>query len=1046
MKRVYLVCLSLCLTTTFSAQSQHPLSGPQSAQSDFGPRFELQGALPLPNPGSFGRGEPLRRARFSPWNEHSGAFPRNARRAGTLANSLSDPIFLEAPTYGSGGQYAGSVAVADVNGDGKPDLVVANQCVNNNCDGGVSVLLGNGDGKFQAAVTYNPGGYDAYSVAVVDVNGDGKPDLVVTNLCADSSCTAGLVGVLLGKGDGTFQQVVSYSLSDRSYSVAVADVNRDGKPDLVVANYGGTVGALLGNGDGTFQPIVTYDAGGDQTFAVTVSDVNGDGNPDLLVANNCFSSTNCATGSVSVLLGNGDGKFQPAVTYNSGGYDAESVAVADVNVDGKPDLLVANASCLPLGACETGSVGVLLGNGDGTFQPVVTYNSGGFSGESVAVADVNADGKIDLLVANTCAADGSFNCITGSVGVLLGNGDGTFQAAVSYNSEGTGASSVVTADVNGDGKPDVLVANTCGNYGYSNCTTGSVGVLLNNGDGSFYAALNYSSGGSEPNSAAVADVNGDGKLDLVVANQDGSLSALLGNGDGKFQAAVTYSSGGAEAESVAVADMNGDGKPDLIVANQCNCESGDGSMGVLLGNGDGTFQAAVNYGLQSSPNSVAVADVNGDGKPDLVVASYGTLEVLLGNGDGSFQSPSENVTELDGQSVAVADVNGDGKLDLVVANHGDGTPNSGSVSVLLGNGDGTFQPVVTYSSGAIYTDAILVGDVNGDGKFDLVVASQYTNSAPFYGVVGVLLGNGDGTFQTAVNTSTPTPLEGVRQLALADFNGDGKLDLAVGAGNVLLLGNGDGTFQTPLALGAGGQGVSVGDFNRDGRPDLVVGGVTVLLNISRLSTTTSLVSSSNPSVSGKPVSFTATVSSSAVKPTGKVQFLNGTTVLATLTLSSGSARYTTSKLPIGANSITAVYEGNSNSRGSTSVPINQFVLVATMTTLLSSQNPSSSGDEVTFTAMVTGDVSAPPFGGTVAFMNGKTLIGTGVLSAGSANFATSALKVGTHVITASYSGDSTFGGSKSKPVKQVIEKASSHSTPLSRRGGESALLNARVPD
>ena len=812
------------------AQSHLPPSNPHASL----PQIESQGALPLANPGRFGPGGRLRRPSFSPWDKMRTRQEFGHPRIGW--RNRSDRIFLTAPTYGSGGYYAESVAVADVNGDGKPDLVVTDQCSDSGCmnHGFVGVLLGKGDGTFQPVGTYDSGGFNAFSVAVEDVNGDGKLDLVVANVCATSNCsTGGAVSVLLGNGDGTFQAALSYASGGQdAYSVAVEDVNGDHKPDLLVTNYcadsncstEGSVGVLLGNGDGTFRAAVTYGSGGFHTVSVTVGDVNGDGKPDLLVTNNCVDQ-NCATGNVGVLLGHGNGTFQAAVTYATGGEEPESAALADVNGDGKLDLLVANAICAP--GCATGGVGVLLGNGDGSFQSAVTYDSGGFGAESVAVRDVNGDGKPDLLVANTCVIDGAFNCVNGSVGVLLGNGDGTFQAAVSYGSDGTGAASLAVRDVNGDGNQDVLVANACGNNGNYGCMIGSVGVLLGHGNGTFRAAVNYTSGGYEPDSVAVRDLNGDSNPDLVVASQcdnsgncNGVVGVLLGDGNGAFQPVVTYDSGGYQAQSVAVADVNGDGKSDLVVANACansNCTNG-GVVGVLLGNGDGTFQAAMSYGSGGQEaESVAVADVNGDGKFDLVVANGdGSVGVLLGNGDGTFQSAmSYGSGGASASSVAVADVNGDGKLDLVVANScASSDCANGSVGVLLGNGDGTFQAAVPYSSGGLYTGAVVLGDLNRDGKLDLVLASEYATSSVSNGSVGVLLGNGDGTFQAAVITSTPTPLGGIRSLAMADFDGDGKLDLAVGAGNVLLLGNGDGTFQTPIVLGAGGPGIAVGDFNR----------------------------------------------------------------------------------------------------------------------------------------------------------------------------------------------------------------------------------------
>ena len=247
----------------------------------------------------------------------------------------------------------------------------------------------------------------------------------------------------------------------------------------------------------SFAAAVPYGSGGNGPNAVAVADLTGAGGPlDMVVANWC-TDVNCTASSMGVLLGNGDGTFKPAVAYGSGGLYADSVAVADVNGDGKGDILVANCGFPKITKCANGNVGVLLGNGDGTFKPVVNYSLGAFGAASVALADVNGDGKLDLLVA-TGSASGSW------VGVLLGNGDGTFQAVVTYSTGGLTALSVAVADVNGDTKPDLVVANWCTDV---NCTASSAGVLLGNGDGTFRTAVTYASGGLNANSVQVADVN-----------------------------------------------------------------------------------------------------------------------------------------------------------------------------------------------------------------------------------------------------------------------------------------------------------------------------------------------------------------------------------------------------------------------------------------------------------------------------------------------------------------------------------------------------------
>jgi VCBS repeat protein len=386
----------------------------------------------------------------------------------TSATISIPPQFLPALTYDSGGRFAWSVAVGDLNRDGKSDLVVAN------LSGLIGVLLGNGDGTFQPATTL--GSYGAFSVVVADLNSDGKLDIATTKL-AD---VAGTLEVLLGNGDGSFQPATAYRTGGAyASSIAVADVNGDNKPDLVVSNergqlFGGLVGVLLGNGDGTFQPATTFQSGGGDAWSIAIADMNLDRKPDLIVANMCDTATCSNNGVVGVLLGNGDGTFQPSVAHDSGGLQAFSVVVGDVNADGKPDLATVNAG--------SHNIGVVLGNGDGTLQAATAYPSGGIvlnGAQSATLTDVNGDSRLDLLVAN-CGSGTQENCsglTRGIVGVLPGNGDGTFQPAVAYDSGGFSATAVQVADVNGDRKPDMIVVNDCGD---SNCNLGSVSVLLNN--------------------------------------------------------------------------------------------------------------------------------------------------------------------------------------------------------------------------------------------------------------------------------------------------------------------------------------------------------------------------------------------------------------------------------------------------------------------------------------------------------------------------------------------------------------------------------------
>ena len=417
-------------------------------------------------------------------------------------------------------------------------------------------------------------------------------------------------------------------------------------------------------------------------------------------------ATGAAAEEISPAAPSGAHLFKLPVMYATGGYSPYAVAIADVNEDGRPDVIAANQEMYG----TESSVSVLLGNGDGTFQTGTVFDSGGVSAYSVAVADLNHDGHLDLLVANGCAS--GTNCSAeGVLAVLLGNGNGTFQAAKTYDTGGSDVyhAIVMLADLNGDGNLDAVIAHGCGGI---TCTDGTLSVLLGDGTGAFGAATSYASGGAGASSVAIADMNGDHKLDLLTANwcasvcststpTEGSVGVLLGNGDGTFQPAVAYPSGGNGTRSIAAADMNGDGKIDVLTAScgPAACAPGfpGGTAAVLLGNGNGTLQSALANDAGDSPDAILASDLNGDGKPDLVVGNWGTVDgasnkgsitVLMGSGNGSFQKTR---TLLAGgnevPSIAVADLNGDGHPDVVTADVA-GTYHyntNGAVSVFLNN-------------------------------------------------------------------------------------------------------------------------------------------------------------------------------------------------------------------------------------------------------------------------------------------------------------------------------------------------------------------------
>ena len=444
-----------------------------------------------------------------------------------------------------------------------------------------------------------------------------------------------------------------------------------------------------------FLAPIAYNAGGPGTEFVAVADVNGDGRSDLIVAvQNDPGGAHARNGLVAVFLGNGDGTFQPPVTYDSGGSDPFSLAIADLNGDGAQDIVVANFCVWIGGSCSSTTIGVLLGRGDGTFDPVVAWNAGGNSATSVAVGDVNRDGKPDIVF----PIQVGFNF---AVGVLLGNGDGTFQPpSFAYT---TGISQqIALADLNRDGALDVVLAGY--NWRDDGQSAAVVSVLIGHGDGTFEPAATYDTGapaGTLANSVAVGDLNGDGVLDLAVAVYATSTTAiLLGNGNGTFAPAVLYGSGGTLAWSETIADVNGDGKADVIVAGAA------GTIGVLLGNGNGTFQPVRTFSVPAA-TSIAAADVNGDGRLDLLVTTGNDAVSVLLNSSGCDAAP---VITLSASPGSLWPPNG--KMVPVIV--------SGRVA---DGGCGVNASATTYAVQDEYAEVQPAGpiELNADGRFSFTI-------------------------------------------------------------------------------------------------------------------------------------------------------------------------------------------------------------------------------------------------------------------------------------------------------------------------------------
>jgi VCBS repeat-containing protein len=760
------------------------------------------------------------------------------------------------------GQNVAQLAVADFNNDGKLDVAAAITTFGETV---VELLLGNGDGTLQPTIRLtelrNPG-----NITAADFNRDGIMDLAYTESFAPTQNTgSNTLKIALGNGDGTFvtpaSTTIPFGISHRIY---VADMDGDNAPDIILGSrFSSLLAFLRGVGDGTFAAPSTF--GGRFYESVAIQDFDDDGKQDVAVVDGF---------NLNIFSGRGNGTFDAPRQISAP--VASSVAAGDFNRDGRPDLAIAETASNNLGL---GRVWVFINESAASFAAGVKYEGISFP-SNILTGDFNRDGHLDIAVSGT----------TTVISVIPGFGDGTFASAVRY---ATGLSepqnllrpvSVVASDVNGDTHTDAVLVMSdgrivtelghgdgafqsivSGNLGFSAVRSNpiltdvnndgrldvvapsrgsGIGIVLGSGDGTFPTSQVSSQVGG--GAVVLADFNQDGRLDMAGLSSNtfanGFVAVRLANADGTFQNTVNYPTGATFGgdRTIAVGDFNSDSRADLAVANE------GGTLSVLLGNGDGTFAAALNtiVGTRDpfvgiTPRAARPGDFNSDGRLDLVVLGFdGTGLVLPGNGNGTFGAAImfTTTTGLDGglsggHEVAVGDFNADGKLDIVASSqsHANSFIPGGGLSVLLGNGDFTFQGAVTYSDRSRPT-AMALGDFNGDDRLD-IASANINNGNVTSGLVSILLGNADGTFQTAINYATigANP----RSIAAGDLNGDGKLDLAVVNSTndtAILMGNGDGTFQRPLnyfttgnSQNSASNAVAIGDLNGDGRADLVAG-------------------------------------------------------------------------------------------------------------------------------------------------------------------------------------------------------------------------------
>ncbi|QQS34345.1 MAG: VCBS repeat-containing protein [Acidobacteriota bacterium] len=664
------------------------------------------------------------------------------------------------------------IAVGDFDGDGDIDIVVPVADTFWETGNTVVLFLNDGTGAFPNKRTFTVGGAAPTGITVADFDGDGHLDVATSNF--QNFQTGGSVSVLRGDGTGHFASHVTYPVGDRPFKLAAGDLNGDGRPELAVAHNWQQVSVLINNGTGGFGAPLVYD----QIFpwhdamyygSIALGDSDNDGDLDIFYSNTDSKPVGSEVPRIAHLRNNG-GTFSraPDIILNIYSSGPSDLAVADFDGDGWLDVAGLNFD-----GRATDGLRVVYNNGAGGFGPstMIPAGQGTFA---LAVADVDSDGSLDLLSADRYSM---------AVTVHKNPGDGQFPVHSPRYPSGTGTTlHLVAGDVDGDGDLDLFASGEA---------FGTPGALIrNNGDGTFADPVIYTHStayGRGVSNAKLRDLNGDGHLDLLY--NDAHTDSVTGydfwvglnDGTGTFGPLTEWDLNTCGNGDIDAIDLDNDGDLDVVNLEQLGCAGGNDPQHIFirLNNGDATFQPAYTINIGRIPRDLGHGDFNDDGNVDLVTAHWGIngandfINVHLGNGDGTFQEAVVYNVGRGPRYVVVADFNGDGHADFATANSSSGNSGRETLTVIFGVGDGTFTGrsdyYAPYSPDLQGVQGLEVGDVDGDGDFDLMMATVAGGIAMYYND-----GAGNFTFPHRLGVYW-----GPWSPVFADFDGDAVPDLAM---------------------------------------------------------------------------------------------------------------------------------------------------------------------------------------------------------------------------------------------------------------------------